>query len=1063
MTGASGSAQPRRRRLASLRSARPTRLLALLLIAGCDSGGPAPQLDAFARALVCDLPGASFDVHGTNLGRAHIELQRVETAVGVAVSEPPLTPPSALMGDYLHVELDGAPQGAYDVTAVAGVERWTSMRGLGILPPPSVAVETPSGLCNAQAAQTLTVHGSGFVVFQSRVPRVSIHDPQGIERFADDAVPQECVPAVTGVIDGVQLCDALQVTLPPGQLDPGLYYATVEDPAPLGCVSTETRPFLVNAPPSVNAAQTTAQVCRGGGSLVIVGSGFLDGATVALGGVAPETTTVVSDHEIRVDYGFVPLFTPGQPLSLIVANPDGCRSAQVAVTVAAGPVLLAGESLTVHRALRTPITLHLSSLTGPLDQVTLDNGGTPVPLTASISGSRVIAEVPPNLAAGTYEITVADASGCGARWKAALRIVDDSGLQLDAVVPAFGLRAQPRRLAISGAVQAGARVFLSPQGGGPSVAAPAQLDGGVLHALVPANIAAAVYDVYVVNPDGSAGSIASGYQAVDGGIPTITRVAPQLPVAQITVDGSGFGAAPQVTAVCRGPGGARGNIDLMASGSDTQVIADGTPLAALLHGTACTLRVSNGGIFAESDDAVVVAGGLAPVRAGDSTFEAAPSLSSVRRAPAVTVGQAEPGSRFVYALGGDGGTLTSARSDGEFAPLGPAGVGAWAPVRSSLPSVTTLAGAVTSGRFVFVVGGHDGSSPLARVARAEVLDPMEAPEVSLDSVALDGAAHGLAGGATYYYRVAALYAADDLQNPLGESLASPPLAITLAPLAAASDVTVTISGGAGRKLSAWRVYRGTAPDQIDRYVDVPASFTDDDTRMSTSQVPLPLGALGRFMTTGIPQLTTPRAGAAVTAVADAVPGRSFLYAAFGWDGTALPASYEMAQLDGGSASAFSESALAGGRWLCGAWAVTPERSTLPNRYVYFGQGTQNLTLSSIMDADSVAQMDAAQLDNTGALTPFAGAPVVVRAFGYGAFSGGDSLVMAGGAVANDQPTSLLERAALPSPQPAAWTSHDFLPSLRFLPGVAAGGPYLIVVGGGPTFATASSDVSIGLY
>src|SRR5256885_11300159 len=123
-------------------------LTVVLLLAGCNSGSQVPQLDVFARALVCDLPGDSFDVHGVNLQHAHIEILRVETAVGVAVSEPPLTPPSALMGDYLHVQLDGAPQGVYDVTAVDGQNselRWTSRRGLGIVPPPSVALETPPG------------------------------------------------------------------------------------------------------------------------------------------------------------------------------------------------------------------------------------------------------------------------------------------------------------------------------------------------------------------------------------------------------------------------------------------------------------------------------------------------------------------------------------------------------------------------------------------------------------------------------------------------------------------------------------------------------------------------------------------------------------------------------------------------------------------------------------------------------------------------------------------------------------------------------------------------------
>jgi hypothetical protein len=90
-------------------------------------------------------------------------------------------------------------------------------------------------------------------------------------------------------------------------------------------------------------------------------------------------------------------------------------------------------------------------------------------------------------------------------------------------------------------------------------------------------------------------------------------------------------------------------------------------------------------------------------------------------------------------------------------------------------------------------------------------------------------------------------------------------------------------------------------------------------------------------------------------------------------------------------------------------------------------------------------------------------PVVPIAFGYGAFSGGGNLVMVGGATADDTPGSSLLGAGMPGPSPGPWGAHDLLPSLRFLPGVAFDGPYLFVVGGGPTFTSASSDVSVGLY
>src|SRR5262249_2719725 len=92
--------------------------LLLFLVAGGDGTGDATRR-AMRHDLVCGVPGATLDLHGSNLEKSRIELQRAETVIGVAVSEPPLTPTVQLIGDTLRVSLDGAPQGAYDVTAVA--------------------------------------------------------------------------------------------------------------------------------------------------------------------------------------------------------------------------------------------------------------------------------------------------------------------------------------------------------------------------------------------------------------------------------------------------------------------------------------------------------------------------------------------------------------------------------------------------------------------------------------------------------------------------------------------------------------------------------------------------------------------------------------------------------------------------------------------------------------------------------------------------------------------------------------------------------------------------------
>ena len=150
---------------------------------------------------------------------------------------------------------------------------------------------------------------------------------------------------------------------------------------------------------------------------------------------------------------------------------------------------------------------------------------------------------------------------------------------------------------------------------------------------------------------------------------------------------------------------------------------------------------------------------------------------------------------------------------------------------------------------------------------------------------------------------------------------------------------------------------------------------------------------------------------------------------------------------------------------------TPERdSTLSARYVYFGQGTSNLTLTNLSSGDSVAALDGGALDASGHLTPFGvTTPTVATEYGYAAFGGGDSLVMIGGGDDAGQSLATPWRAQLgiSAPIPDAWAATaPYLPQAHFLPGCAGFGPYLIVVGGSTGslgLGSASREVSVGLY
>jgi hypothetical protein len=1069
-----------------------------LLIVACDDGqGPTPQLDQIARTLVCNAPGGKFDLHGKNLDKAHVELQRVATPVEVAVSDPVSLPTFTHDGDTLHVSVDGLQNGVFDVTAVDGAERWNVPRSLAVLQPPTVTAIAPAGLCDAQAAQTIFIHGDGFYVVRTFAPMVSIRDAQGLERLNVLGTPLQCVDAVTSVVSGVQLCNAVSVTIPEAALEPGVYYAVVTNPPPLSCSSTEMMPFSIEPAPIIAAAQTTASLCQGGGSLDIKGSGFLAGATVALAGGSPNTSMVVSDSEITADFSYEPLFVAGQQLSLVVTNPDGCRATAVqAITIQPGPVLLAVDPRFTYKPLRTGLTLHLSSLnaSGIAATITPQAGGSPVTLSVTadpVHANRVIAEVPPNLAAGVYDLELHDGSNCDAHLKNALVISDNLTLNLTSVHPSFGDRTQPQRITIAGSgMVAGARAYLAPHDGSRIIPIGAQLENDSLFAVVPPNVPANSYDIVVINPDGSVGKLDDpatrfhSYRAVDGPIPTITRVAPLALESgctncKITVDGSNFGSTPTVENSCNG------SLLPVASPTPTHLVVDGTSLAALMQGNECTLRVvdndNSSGLMGEASDPVVIAGGLSSGKSGDSHWSPLTPLGTARRAASVIAMTAAPGAHFLYALGGDGGTLGSPRSDGEFASISGNMVSAWRTLaRNPLGQATTLAGIAAAGRFLFLVGGYNGTGSLNRVMRGELLDPADAPRITDLGVSFDLNSRGLNSGA-YYYRIAAQFDDTDALDPGGESLASPTVGINLASLPQGLDVQLTWTPGntAGRAVTGWRVYRGQAPDLLDHYVDLPpasGSFTDDGTQLNASQVPQVLGAIGRFTQVGIPQLNTARAGAGVTIATDATLGRYFLYAGFGWSSSgspALPATYEVLQIDGDGKNftgTFTQANFgASGRWLIGAWAATPERdSQMSSRVIYFGQGTDNLTLTSISSGNNIAVVDAGTIGAGGALTALGTQPFADQEYGYASFSGGDALFMIGGADANAMPlvTAFTAKlgASTPTPDPWAESIPIFPSSGRFLPGAAADGAHLFLVGGSSgSFFSASGEVDVGLY
>lgn len=111
-------------------------------------------------------------------------------------------------------------------------------------------------------------------------------------------------------------------------------------------------------------------------------------------------------------------------------------------------------------------------------------------------------------------------------------------------------------------------------------------------------------------------------------------------------------------------------------------------------------------------------------------------------------------------------------------------------------------------RFLYLVGGWDSDlqAPSQTVFRAEVLDPLKTPEMSVELFVTESLTHFPLG--TYYYRVSAVFASNDANNPGGESLPGEVLTIFLPDgLGTSLSVVLTLSWQQVPDAVGYRLYR----------------------------------------------------------------------------------------------------------------------------------------------------------------------------------------------------------------------------------------------------------------
>jgi hypothetical protein len=564
----------------------------------------------------------------------------------------------------------------------------------------------------------------------------------------------------------------------------------------------------------------------------------------------------------------------------------------------------------------------------------------------------------------------------------------------------------------------------------------------------------------------------------------------------VVLAGGGFGAGDVVSLACKAPTGTSlsppvaAAAPACAAGACTQAITvDGSTLPM---GSVCVARVTNtDGTFGEYSAIGVTGSSLnlnAPVKG--------PDLNVGRRALVAAAGNATATARFVYAIGGDdGGNPATAIDSIEVAPVDPFGaVGAFVLQPTPLPQRRSFASAVTIGRYIYVIGGNDGTGPLKSAVRAKILSPLEVPEVADLGVQLQDT--GLDAG-TYIYRISAVFGAGDTDNPSGESLASDEFTVRV-PSFSGKKIALTLVwnapvdslGVALPNVAGYRVYRtkkaGDAPGTevllgTAAITTTGLTFVDDGTSAPATAVPLPLGSTGQWL--ALPALATAREGAAAAFAADPItPGTFYVYALLGRSAATVGnAGYEYLPITVASNGRHAAAAAwVGGtltsvapRWQIGAWTVDQTIATSTaytgKSFVYIGGG---LTAAGASETKVEAGLVSAggQLATTTTTAPTHlddkpkdfGAPQA----GYGVCAANNQLFTFGGE--NGLPMSGAKSAAFMDPPPSltgsSWNDEGLtMTHGRYLLGSAVQSSFIFLLGGQtdePSPASKSTELVI---
>ena len=942
--------------------------------------------------------------------------------------------------------------------------------------PPTIESVEPASACSETLPEELTLTGDNFLVIDDALPAVTF-DAADVTISAVGGCTD-----VTGLTETVETCLSVTITVPSSLQTFGSHTIAVINPPPADCLSPAQIEFAIVLPPSITGV-VPSRVCETGVDFTVMGENFVPSTQVRLNGTEALSVDYISDTEITAH--FDPL--PGGSYDVTVSNGEDCEAVlEDGLIIVELPYLFFVDPPVLYSGISIQITVYASGIVGEVTSVTItpSDGGDSISLVHTFDPekpNRIIATVPSGLDTGLWDVTVEDDVGCVATLTGAFEVTDSLTLALESMDPAFGWTDEDTGVQITspspppdGFVNfvATPRAYLNPhepeEG---DRAAPLQsvafVDETLLTGVVPEGMPVDTYDLIVVNPDGAVGVLDSAFTVTADPPPVIVNVTPSSIVnggdADVTAQGRNF-RNPTAQVTCVAPDETMVTLDAVVNGFTGETADITIPAAGLADGSVCVLRLTNDdGTYADYS-------AIAVTNPSENIWPFAPSTSMnvARRAPAASAGRATGAARFVYAVGGDDGTEAGAFDSVEAATVDLYGnMGAWRILANALPEPRTLAGVARLGRYIYLVGGNNGSAETDKVLRAKILDPKNVPEVT-DINLERGPGTGLDGG-TWYYRVSAVMPADDPDNPSGETLPSDPLVVLLPEIPEKVILTIYWTGVAGA--AGYRIYRSPAPDLTagsERLLDAVGAgvlqYVDDGSTAPGDEEPLKIGDTGTWAE--MPPLSGPREYPGVTLAIDPAAGDTYyIYAVGGRGGGIALADYEYAAItvsgDGSQAMAawtqVDTNDLSVGRWQLNLLAMDHSKASyIPEgaTYVYAAGGADAAVTGGIRDVEVAIVQAGGTLGAWLSVSDMQGGGYA----GYGYAGANNTLYVFGGRGAGPAGNCSSAKIDIASPPDLEnWNALGFNLNVdRYLVGSAVESAFIFLVGGETTGGTPTS-------